>query len=182
MFFHEIFSSFNNIAAIFGIQSFRDAHDDLLNFISCIIMGKKVDFNDFERSFVIGIRRHLLFQKLLIFYDFQDQLYLGFRDNIQKKNKISVSCKSTLMKEVRWKWPKWFKLIDKARVVLYNVSYAKAGIPGATSIKEHNKLWVVWWAKIFCYGILMVNTWFGADCMQTWNIALCPIFRLLMAI
>lgn len=43
-------------------------------------MGKKCDISDFERSMVVGAR-----EKLLIYWDFHEQLSPGFTENGEKK-------------------------------------------------------------------------------------------------
>ncbi len=55
-------------------------------------MGKKGDLSDFERGMVVGARQAgLIFQKLLIYWDFHAQPSLGFTENGLKKRKYPVS-------------------------------------------------------------------------------------------
>ncbi len=55
-------------------------------------MGKKGDLSDFERGMVVGARRLVwVFQKLLIYWDFNAQPSLGFTENGPKKRKYPVS-------------------------------------------------------------------------------------------
>ncbi len=73
-------------------------------------MGKKGDLSDFEHGMVVSARQLVwVFQKLLIYWDFQAQPSLGFTENGLKKRKylVSGSCvdeNALLMSEVRGEW------------------------------------------------------------------------------
>ncbi len=59
-----------------------------------------------------------VFQKLLIYWDFQAQPSLGFTENGQKKIKypVSGSCvdeNALLMSEVRGEWVDWLEMIER---------------------------------------------------------------------
>ncbi len=80
-------------------------------------MGKKGDLNDFERGMVVGTDG-LVFQKLLIYWDFHIQPSLGFTENGPKKRKypVSGSCvdeNALLMSEVRGEWADWLEMIER---------------------------------------------------------------------
>ncbi len=60
----------------------------------------------------------LVFQKLLIYWDFHTQPYLGFTENGPKKRKypVSGSCvdkNALLMSEVRGEWADWLEMIER---------------------------------------------------------------------
>ncbi len=60
----------------------------------------------------------LVFQKLLIYWDFHAQLSLGFTENGPKKRNdpVSGSCvdgNASLMSEVRGEWADWLEMIER---------------------------------------------------------------------
>ncbi len=81
-------------------------------------MRKKGDLSDFECGVVVGARRTVVFQKLLICWDFHTQPSLGFAENGLKKRKYPVSRSSLgenalLLPEVRGERPGWFEMTER---------------------------------------------------------------------
>lgn len=76
---------------------------------------KKGDLSDFKCSSVLGTK---VLQKLLIHWDLPTQPSMGFIENGLKKTKMSNEQhflgENVLMPEVRWEWPKSFKLMKTA--------------------------------------------------------------------
>ncbi len=84
-------------------------------------MGKKRYLSDFERGMVVGARRaglhYSVFQKLLIYWDFNAQPSLGFTENGPKKRKyrVSGSCvdeNALLISAVRGERADWLEMIE----------------------------------------------------------------------
>ncbi len=80
-------------------------------------MGKKGDLSNVE---VLLVPDGLVwvFQKLLIYWDFHTQLYLGFTENGPKKRKypVSGSCvdeTALLMSDVRGEWTDWLEIKER---------------------------------------------------------------------
>ncbi len=89
-----------------------------------------------------------VFQKLLIYWDFQAQPSPEFTENGPKKRKypVSGSCvdeNALLMSEVRGEWADWLEMIedDRKATVTQITTYYKQGMQN--TISEHTKRWTL---------------------------------------
>lgn len=70
-------------SAVQCIYSCSHGQDELLKFTPSSRIGNKGDLSDFECVMAVGLSS--LLQKLLIYWDFQEQPCLWFRENDLKK-------------------------------------------------------------------------------------------------